>query len=73
MRDTIETRSDRFVRLVNEIHARPEPAFAEEYATARTSEALADQGFTVRAVVHGLPTAFIASAGDGPLHIASCA
>jgi metal-dependent amidase/aminoacylase/carboxypeptidase family protein len=70
---TIEEQSGAFVRLAHDIHAHPELAFSEHYAAARITELLADEGFDVRLGVFGLPTAFIASVGDGPLHIAFCA
>lgn len=73
VRATIEERSGAFVRLAHDIHAHAELAFAEEYAAARITDVLADEGFAVRRGVFGLPTAFIASVGSGPLHIAICA
>jgi metal-dependent amidase/aminoacylase/carboxypeptidase family protein len=73
VRDAIYTQHDRFVRLAHEIHEHPQLAFTEEYAAARISEFLADEGFAVRKGVYGLPTAFVASVGKGPLHLAFCA
>jgi metal-dependent amidase/aminoacylase/carboxypeptidase family protein len=70
---TIEEQSGAFVRLAHDIHAHPELAFAEHYAAARITDVLADEGFGIRREVFGLPTAFVASVGEGPLHIAFCA
>jgi amidohydrolase len=73
VRDAIYAQRDQFVQLAHEIHEHPQLAFTEEYAAARIAEFLADEGFAVRTGVFGLPTAFIASIGNGPLHIAFCA
>jgi metal-dependent amidase/aminoacylase/carboxypeptidase family protein len=70
VRDAVYAKRVRFVRLAHEIHEHPQMAFAEEYAAARIAEILADEGFAVRTDVFGLPTAFIASFGNGSLHIA---
>jgi metal-dependent amidase/aminoacylase/carboxypeptidase family protein len=70
VRDAIYAQRDQFVRLAHEIHEHPQLAFTEEYAAARIAEILADEGFAVRTGVFGLPTAFIASFGNGSLHIA---
>ncbi len=73
VRATIYTHRDRLVQLAHDIHAHPEVAYTEAHAAARITTVLADAGFTVRTGVYGLPTAFIASVGHGPLHIAFCA
>src|SRR6266566_3036433 len=73
VRDAIYAQRDPFVRLAHEIHEHPQLAFTEEYAAARITEVLADERFNVRKGVFGLPTAFIASFGHGPLHVAFCA
>ncbi len=71
---------ERFIReqpsllaLSHRIHAHPELGFEEEKSAAWLSEMLTDAGFTVETGVCDLPTAFIARAGSGPLHIAICA
>lgn len=66
----IVERSGAFVRLAHDLHAHPQRAFAEEYPTARITDVLAVEGFAVRRAVLGLPTAFVASIGNGPLHVA---
>jgi metal-dependent amidase/aminoacylase/carboxypeptidase family protein len=45
----------------------------EEYAATQITEYLAKEGFTVRKGICDLPTAFVATYGHGPLHIAFCA
>lgn len=59
--------------LSHRIHAHPELKFEEERACAWLSEALTDAGFDVQTGVCELPTAFVARAGTGPLHLAICA
>src|SRR5438034_8472160 len=64
---------DRLVALSHRIHAHPELAFEEERASTWCAEALDAAGFTVERGVCDLPTAFVARAGSGPLHLALCA
>jgi metal-dependent amidase/aminoacylase/carboxypeptidase family protein len=73
VRDAIYAQRDRFVQLAHEIHEHPQLAFTEEYAAARITAFLADEGFNVRTDVYGMPTAFVATIGSGPLQIAFCA
>src|SRR5262249_56259535 len=54
-------------------HARPELAFEEECAAGWLTDALDAGGFQVERGVCGVPTAFLARAGSGPLHVAICA
>lgn len=61
------------VALSHRIHAHPELGFEEEQASAWLCELLADAGFKVERGVCDLPTAFMARAGAGPLHLAICA
>jgi amidohydrolase len=61
------------VALSRRIHAHPELGFEEERAAGWLCETMADAGFTVDRGVCGMPTAFIARAGAGPLHLAICA
>jgi amidohydrolase len=67
-----ETRSQ-LIELSHRIHANPELGFEERRASAWLCEMLADAGFKVEAGVCDLPTAFVARAGSGPLHIGICA
>ena len=61
------------IALSHRIHAHPELGFEEEKASAWISEALTDAGFSVETGICDMPTAFVARAGSGPLHIAICA
>lgn len=67
------TVQDNLIALSHRIHANPELGFEEEKASAWIADMLADAGFTVQRGICDLPTAFIARAGSGPLHIGICA
>ncbi len=64
---------DDLIALSHRIHANPEIGFEEEQAAQWLSETLLDAGFRVETGICDLPTAFIARAGSGPLHIGICA
>jgi amidohydrolase len=64
---------DALVALSHRIHAHPEVKWEEERSSAWVAEALGEAGFAVEAPAGGLPTAFVARAGSGPLHVAICA
>ena len=64
---------EQLIELSHRIHANPELAFREEQASAWLTEALSEAGLTVKRGICELPTAFVARAGSGPLHIAICA
>ncbi len=64
---------DDLVKLSHRIHANPELGFEEEKASAWLAEYLSDAGFQVESGICGLPTAFSARVGSGPLHLAICA
>jgi amidohydrolase len=59
--------------LSHRIHAHPELGFEEERACDWLADALNGAGFAVERGVHELPTAFVARAGSGPLHLVICA
>ena len=59
--------------LSHRIHANPELGFEEEKASNWLAEMLAEAGMDVKLGICDLPTAFVARAGNGPLHIAICA
>jgi amidohydrolase len=61
------------VALSHRIHTHPELGFEEERASTWLAEMLTDAEFTVDKGICNLPTAFVARAGSGPLHIAICA
>jgi amidohydrolase len=65
--------ADDLTALSRRLHAHPEVAWQEERAVGWLAEALGDLGLAVDVGVCDLPTAFRASVGDGPLHLAVCA
>ena len=73
MAGTITAARDQLTRLSHRLHAHPEVAWTEERAAAWVSAELAGAGFDVEANACGLPTAFLARSGTGPLHIGICA
>ena len=72
-RERFATVERRLVELSHRIHAHPELGFEEERASAWLCETMADAGFAVERGICGMPTAFAARTGSGPLHIAICA
>ena len=72
-RERFATVERRLIELSHRIHAHPELGFEEEHASAWLCETMADAGFAVERGICGMPTAFAARAGSGPLHIAICA
>jgi amidohydrolase len=72
-RESIESRRDALTDLSHRIHANPELGFEEQQACAWLAEMLDAEGFSVETGACELPTAFIARAGSGPLHIGICA
>jgi amidohydrolase len=71
--ERIDTVHGCLIELSHRIHANPELGWEEKQAVAWLAEALSDAGFAVETGICDLPTAFIARAGSGPLHIALCA
>lgn len=67
-----EIRED-LLDLSHRIHANPELRFEEHNANAWIADFLEEAGLAVERRACALPTAFIARAGSGPLHIAICA
>lgn len=72
-RERLERGREQVIALSHRIHAHPEIGFEEERAAGWLCDELAAAGFTVTRGVGGLPTAFVARAGSGPLHVAFCA
>ncbi len=72
-RERIEAARQSLVDLSHRIHAHPELGFEEEKSSVWTAEPLDAAGFRVERGACGLPTAFVARAGSGPLHVAICA
>lgn len=72
-RERFDAVRDSVITLSHRIHATPELGFEEEHSSTWIAEVLADAGFAVTKGICALPTAFVARAGSGPLHIAICA
>jgi amidohydrolase len=72
VREALEAIRRELVELSHRIHAHPELGWQEERSSAWTAEALAAGGLDVE-VLDGMPTAFVARAGSGPLHVGICA
>ena len=72
-RAAVDASRDELTALSRRIHANPELGYEEEQASAWLEETLDAAGFTVEAGICGLPTAFRATKGSGPLHIVACA
>jgi amidohydrolase len=72
-RERVEQARDELVALSHRIHAHPELGFEEERACGWLCELLAGAGLEVERGVGGLPTAFVARAGTGPLRVVVCA
>ncbi|BBY64562.1 M20 family metallopeptidase [Mycolicibacterium helvum] len=73
VRSAIDRARDRILALSHDLHAHPEIAWEEVRSCARVASDLADAGFTIEENFTGLPTAFLARRGTGPLHLAVCA
>jgi amidohydrolase len=69
----IEALRGELIEMSHKIHAHPEVGGQEVRACDWLSAALSDAGFAVTKGAGGVPTAFLAEAGSGPLHLAFCA
>jgi amidohydrolase len=72
-RAAVEGHLDDLVGLSHAIHADPELSYDEVRSSALVADALERGGFRVSRGTAGLPTAFVAEAGHGPLVLAVCA
>jgi amidohydrolase len=72
-RDTIEDAREGLLDLSHRINENPELGFEEVRSSAWVADALEAGGFTVERGVVDLPTAFVASVGDGELVLGICA
>src|SRR5215470_8194778 len=72
-RERLAAAETELLALSRRIHGRPELAFEEEHAVGWIADVLDAGGFRVERGVCDLPTAFVARAGSGPLHVAVCA
>jgi len=73
LRKRCDAGAQRMLALSHDLHAHPEIAWEEVRSCARVADDLADAGFSVESDYAGLPTAFAARRGNGPLHLAVCA
>ncbi|MEY3019401.1 MAG: hypothetical protein RLZZ272_385 [Actinomycetota bacterium] len=69
----VDGHRDGLVALSHAVHADAELGFEEHRSSARVAAALAEGGFDVEHGVAGLDTAFVATAGSGPLTVGICA
>jgi amidohydrolase len=72
-RERLNEAQGELIELSHKIHATPELAFQEHKAAGWLTEMLTNAGFAVETGAYDMPTAFVAKAGRGPLHIAICA
>jgi amidohydrolase len=70
---TVAREAERLVALSHAVHGDAELAFEEHRSSDRLITALSAAGLKVETGVAGLDTAFVATAGSGPLTIAICA
>ncbi len=73
VRDLVDADLPALIALSEALHADPETAWNEHRSAARLRDALAARGFAVTAAYLGLETAFLATAGSGPVRIGVCA
>ena len=72
-RERLDSINDDLVALSRRLHDNPEVGYEEERASAWLAEVLDGAGFSVERGICELPTAFRATIGSGPLHVAFCA
>jgi len=72
-RERLEREREAMVALSHRIHAHPEIAFEEERSSSWIADVLDAADFRVERGICDMPTAFVARAGSGPLHVAFCA
>ncbi len=66
--------SDALIALSHDLHANPELSWEEHRSVVRTAEPLAAHpAFRMTEKAGGIDTAFVATAGNGPLHVGICA
>ena len=70
---TVARESERLIALSHGVHEDAELAFEEHRSSERLVTALDAAGLRVETGVAGLDTAFVATAGSGPLTVAICA
>jgi amidohydrolase len=73
IRARIDGAEQDLVALSHRVHANPELNFEEVRSSGFVAGVLSDGGFDVEMGVADLPTAFVATAGSGPLTVGICA
>ncbi|RNE59191.1 amidohydrolase [Cryobacterium tepidiphilum] len=73
LRALVDADQPALIAISEAIHADPETAWQEHRASARLQNELAIRGFDVVPAYLGLETAFLATAGSGPVRIGVCA
>jgi len=73
LREMVDARRDALVELSHRVHAANEIRFEERRSSEMVADVLAGAGFHVEKGACNLETAFVASAGSGPLTIGICA
>jgi amidohydrolase len=71
--ERFESARAKILDLSHRIHAHPELGWEEEKASTWLCETLIEATFNVTRGICDLPTAFVATTGSGPLHLAICA
>jgi aminobenzoyl-glutamate utilization protein B len=61
----IEARASTYTRLSDQIWGFAEVGFNEKRSASAQMSLLAEEGFTIKADIGGIPTAFVAEKGDG--------
>ena len=72
-RSVVDAIREDLVDLSHRLHAHPEIKWEEVRSSAWVAQALSGGGFSVETGICDLPTAFSATVGSGPLHVAICA
>jgi metal-dependent amidase/aminoacylase/carboxypeptidase family protein len=65
----VDARLDALLAISHHLHADPETAWQEHRSSAFLADQLAARGFTVQGNPAGLPTAFVADYGTGPVTV----
>ena len=73
VRARVDATRARLIEISHRLHAKPELAYEEYASSALLADALEDGGLRVARAVHGLDTAFRATAGSSGPHIVVCA
>src|SRR5262245_65537318 len=72
IRERINELEKSLLQLSHRIHANPELGWEEEKSSKWLAEFFSASGFSVERGICGMPTAFSATAGKGPLELSIC-